>query len=346
VSEAIDNQTVVLEHTQNALPTGTRFGEFEIIGLVGEGGFGIVYLAQDHSLERRVALKEYMPALIASRAANASVAVRSEQHRETFEIGRRSFVNEAHLLARFDHPALVKVHRFWEDNGTAYMVMPYYEGRTLREALKAHEQIIDESWIRKILVPVIDALEVIHRDNCFHRDIAPDNIMLLRDDRPVLLDFGAARRVIGDMTQALTAILKPGFAPVEQYSELPGMKQGAWTDVYALAAVIHFMILGKTPPSSIDRMMQQDAYQPLATVAAGRFSDTFLRGVDHCLAVRVEDRPQTMEEMRKALGWEMFPPLVATVDQENRKNRGKGKSRCQKNRGQTTISQGKSWCDP
>ena len=120
---------------QNALPVGTMLGEFEIIDLVGEGGFGIVYLAQDHSLHRKVALKEYMPALLASRGKDASVAVRSERQRETFDIGLRSFVNEARMLAQFDHPALIKVFRFWEANRTAYMVMPYLSGQTLQDAL-------------------------------------------------------------------------------------------------------------------------------------------------------------------------------------------------------------------
>lgn len=302
----------VAESSHNALPVGTLLGEFELIGLVGEGGFGIVYLAQDHSLERKVALKEYMPASLASRAGDATVSVRSERHRETFEIGRRSFVNEARLLAQFDHPALVKVYRFWEANGTAYMAMPYYDGRTLRDVLRARGGLPDESWIRKVLAPVIDALELIHREKCFHRDVAPDNIMLLRDDRPVLLDFGAARRVIGDMTQALTVILKPGYAPIEQYAEMPGMQQGPWTDVYALAAVIHFMITGRTPPPSVGRMMQ-DSYQPLAQLVAGKYSDTFLRGVDRCLSVKAEDRPQDMAQMRELLGWSLDSPLFATT---------------------------------
>jgi serine/threonine protein kinase len=293
--------------SHNALPAGTRLGEFEIEGLIGEGGFGIVYLARDHSLERRVALKEYMPASLASRGHDASVTVRSERHRETFEVGRRSFVNEARLLAQFDHAALVKVYRFWEANGTAYMVMPFYDGVTLRDALKARGAPPDEAWIRKILSPVMDALEIIHAENCFHRDIAPDNIMLLRDERPVLLDFGAARRVIGDMTQALTVILKPGYAPIEQYAEMPGMKQGPWTDIYALAAVVYFMITGRTPPPSVGRMMQ-DSYEPLATIAAGRYNPTFLAGIDACLGVRAESRPQTIGQMRELVGFTFAVP--------------------------------------
>ena len=288
--------------SDEALPIGTRLFEFEIVDLVGQGGFGIVYLADDHSLQRRVAIKEYMPSALATRGADASVIVRSERHADTFEIGRRSFVNEARLLAQFDHPALLKVYRFWEANGTAYMAMPYYAGKTLRDTLRERQgQPPDEAWIRKILAPVMDALELMHSQNCFHRDVAPDNIMLLRDGRPVLLDFGAARRVISDMTQALTVILKPGYAPIEQYAEMPGVKQGPWTDIYALGAVVYFTITGRTPPPAVGRMMQ-DVYEPLAVVAAGRYSDQFLKGIDQCLRVKGEDRPQSIAQMRAVLG--------------------------------------------
>ena len=289
--------------SQNALPIGTRLSEFEIVGLVGEGGFGIVYLADDHSLHRRVAVKEYMPASLATRALDSTVMLRSEQFAETFAIGLRSFVNEARLLAQFDHPSLVKVHRFWEANGTAYMAMPYFSGKTLKQVLKERSEAPDEAWIRHLLSPLMDALELIHHENCFHRDIAPDNIMLLADGRPVLLDFGAARRVIGDMTQALTVILKPGYAPIEQYAEIPGARQGAWTDIYALAAVVYLMISGHTPPPSVGRMMQDD-YQPLAQLAAGRYSEVFLRGIDRCLSVKGGDRPQSIAEMRELIGFD------------------------------------------
>lgn len=290
--------------SNNALPIGTCLSEFEIVDLVGEGGFGIVYLAEDHSLKRRVAIKEYMPSSLAERGEDSSVVVRSERHTDTFEVGRRSFVNEALLLAQFDHQALVKVYRFWEANGTAYMAMPFYAGKTLREVLKERSEPPDERWLRKVLMPLMDALELIHAENCFHRDVAPDNIMILRDERPVLLDFGAARRVISDMTQALTVILKPGFAPIEQYADMPGVKQGPWTDIYALAAVIYFIIVGRTPPPSVNRMMQ-DSYEPLTVVAAGRYSDRLLRGIDQCLAVRAEDRPQSIREMRQLLGFDL-----------------------------------------
>lgn len=294
----------------NSLPVGTRLGEFEIIDLVGEGGFGIVYLAQDHSLHRKVALKEYMPASLALRGQDTSVSVRSERDRATFDIGLRSFVNEARMLAQFDHPALVKVYRFWEANGTAYMVMPFFSGQTLQEVLKQRGDPPDEAWIRKILMPLMDALEIIHGDSVYHRDIAPDNVMLLADERPVLLDFGAARRVISDMTHALTVILKPGYAPIEQYADMPGMKQGPWTDVYALAAVVYFMIRKSKPPAAVSRLMQ-DSYEPLMqSEATARYSAAFLQGIDRCLSVRAGDRPQSIAAMREAIDPASIPAVA------------------------------------
>ena len=286
----------------SGLPPGTRLGEFEITELVGEGGFGLVYAAHDHSLQRRVALKEYMPSSLAARAGGSQVQVKSQRHRETFEAGLKSFINEARLLASFDHPSLVKVYRFWEANGTAYMVMPFLDGATLKDVLRQMGSPPDEAWLRSVLGPLTEALLVIHAEQCYHRDIAPDNVMLMPGGkRWLLLDFGAARRVIGDMTQALTVILKPGYAPVEQYAEIPGMKQGPWTDVYALAAVVYFAIMGRTPPPSVGRLLN-DTYVPLVQAAAGRYSERFLAAIDRALAVRPEQRTQSIGEFRSDLG--------------------------------------------
>ena len=281
----------------NALPAGTRMGEFELLSMIGEGGFGIVYLAQDHSLHRQVAIKEYMPSALAARTQAMTVSVRSRRHAETFEAGLRSFINEARLLAQFDHPSLIKVYRFWEANGTAYMVMPLYRGKTLTATLRALPGPPDEVWLRSLLAPVLDALEVMHRADTFHRDIAPDNIMLLEDGRPVVLDLGAARRVIGDMTQALTVILKTGYAPIEQYGEMPGVKQGPWTDLYALGSVVYFAVTGQTPPQSVTRVMT-DKYVPLAHAVAGHYSPGFLEAIDACLAVLPQHRPQSVAALR------------------------------------------------
>jgi serine/threonine protein kinase len=285
----------------NVLPVGTRLGEFEITDLIGEGGFGIVYLAYDHSLERNVALKEYMPSGLASRTRTMQVTVRSQGQEETFKIGLRSFINEAKLLARFDSPSLVKVFRFWEGNGTAYMAMPYYEGVTLKQALKTSKIAPTEEWIKAFLAYLFDAVEIIHAAHCYHRDIAPDNILLLKDGRPLLLDFGAARRVIGDRTQGPTAILKPGFAPIEQYADIPTLKQGAWTDVYGLASVVYYLITGMPPPPAVSRIISDDMV-PAREAGKGRYQEVFLAAIDHAMAVKPEHRIQSINQFRTALG--------------------------------------------
>lgn len=295
-------QERINEHGDHSLPIGTRLGEFEITQRIGEGGFSVVYLAWDHSLDRKVALKEYMPFSIAARGGPTQVNARSERHRETFDAGLRSFINEAKLLAQFDHPSLVKVYRFWEANGTAYMVMPFYQGSTVRDTVRQMSGAPDEAWIGGLLRPLAEALKVIHLAQCYHRDIAPDNVILLADSgQPLLLDFGAARRVVTGMTQALTVILKPGYAPIEQYDEVPGMKQGPWTDVYALAAVVHWLVTGKTPPASVGRLLR-DAYVPLTEAAAGRYSERFLAATDRALAVMPDRRTPSIDAFMAELG--------------------------------------------
>lgn len=285
----------------NALPVGTRMAEFEVLRVIGEGGFGIVYLVQDHMLQRRVAIKEYMPATLATRGEGLEVVVKAERDRALFNAGLDGFLQEARMLAQFDHPALLKVYRFWQANGTAYMVMPFYEGTTLKATLKAMGAAPDERWLMALLAPLTEALGVLHAERCYHRDIAPDNILLLAGSgKPLLLDFGAARMVISDATQALTAILKPGYAPVEQYAEVPGMKQGPWTDVYALCAVVYAAITGTKPPAAVGRTVQ-DSYVPLVRAAAGRYSAGFLQAIDDGLRVRPDERTESVQALRQAI---------------------------------------------
>jgi hypothetical protein len=179
-------------------------------------------------------------------------------------------------------------------------VMPYYEGATLAQRLARPNERPDEAWLRALLDPLLDALAQMHAAHCYHRDIAPDNILLLPCGRPLLLDFGAARHVIVDMSQALTVILKTGYAPVEQYGEVPDMAQGPWTDLYALGSVVEFAIMGRTPPQAVTRFLA-DKREPLAVAAAGRYSDAFLRAIDRALAVLPQDRPQSVQDMHALL---------------------------------------------
>ena len=283
-----------------AMPKGTRLAEFEITRLIGVGGFGIVYLAHDASLGRDVALKEYMPSSLAFRKDGTTVMPKSSGSSEAFLAGLRSFINEARMLALFDHPSLVKVYRFWEANGTAYMVMQYCQGQTLKKALATMIEPPSEQWLTNMLNPLVDALQVIHDKHCFHRDISPDNIFLLNNGQPVLLDFGAARQVIGNMVNNLTVILKPGYAPIEQYAGDPNMPQGPWTDIYALGAVLHFAITGNPPNVSVGRLVK-DNLVPLERTGHGHYSAGFLRCIDHMLGVRQDQRPQSIAELKELL---------------------------------------------
>ncbi|MBI5717472.1 MAG: serine/threonine protein kinase [Burkholderiales bacterium] len=287
------------EHV-SALPPGTRLGEFEVRGLLGVGGFGIVYLAFDHALEREVAIKEYMPASMAGRTETLHVSLRSQGDAEVFALGLRSFVNEAKLLARFDHPSLIKVHRFWEANGTAYMAMPVLRGSTLKDIRRSTGRGPDEAWVRAMLAPLLGALEQLHNEGVYHRDIAPDNIHLEGDGRPVLLDFGAARRVISGKTQTLTAILKPAYAPIEQYAESGAVKQGPWTDIYALGATLHYMLLGHPPAPATARTVADEASGLMQQTLPG-CSPQLLAVIDWMLAPRPAERPQSVAALRAVL---------------------------------------------
>jgi len=304
-------QDVQRPTTDDILPPGARVGEFEIQRWVGAGGFGIVYLAYDHSLMRSVAVKEYLPASLAQRAGDNTIAVRSEQDRNTFEAGLHSFINEARLLAQFDHPALIRVFRFWEENQTAYMATPFYEGETLRTLVRREPEIINESWIRALLSPLLNALETLHRGNVFYRDISPDNIVIQKNGAPVLVDFGAARFIADDRGGKVAAIVKPGYAPVEQYSEELASRQGPWSDVYAVCAMLHYMITGKAPPAAATRAIS-DNYVPLhRRRELMGYTRDFLRAIDFGLTVHAEDRPQSIAELRELLNWR--PEMYATT---------------------------------
>jgi len=298
------------EGSGKALPSGARLAEFEIIRVLGEGGFGIVYLAFDQQLHRHVAIKEYFPSSYAVRRDEQTITALSPNHVETYRAGMASFIEEARLLARFEHPALVKVLRYWEANGTAYMVMPHYAGRTLRDLLKTADEYSTEVELRWLMSPLLDAVAVMHDEQCFHRDISPENIIIRPSGAPVLLDFGAARRILGDSNKALTVVLKQNYAPIEQYSDDGAIAQGPWTDIYALAAVMYTAIVRKPPPSAVARVYQ-DPVKPLAKVAPVGFTPQFLRGVDIGMAVKPEDRPRTIAAFKEVLGLSAAAPAAS-----------------------------------
>lgn len=291
------------EFTVRPLPLGHRLGELQLDEVLGIGGFGIVYRAFDRTLRRAVAIKEYMPSMLATRGGDYTVSLRSERFAQAFDAGRGAFLNEARLLAQFDHPGLVKVLHFWESHGTAYMVMPFYEGRTLKQLLDGGMRI-SETQLRSIVAALLGALDTLHRAQCFHRDVALDNVLIRPNGSAILLDFGAARKRIGDLVDDGAMMIKPGYAPIEQYTDDPAFSQGPWTDLYALGAVMHAMITGELPPAAVVRSIK-DTYRPLATreLPAGEvYSPAFLAAVDHALQLRIPDRPESVAAFAAELG--------------------------------------------
>ena len=291
----------------DALPVGTRLGEFEIQGLLGFGGFGMVYRGYDHSLERQVAIKEYMPSALVARSVNYELSVRSSADTQTFQAGLQSFIAEARLLARFDHPSLVKVYRFWEANNTAYMAMPLYQGITLKQARMQMSGPPPEDWLRVVIWSVLEALKVLHSCDALHRDVSPDNIFLQDQGPPVLLDLGAARLAVLEGNKKHTAVLKVNYAPIEQYADVSDMREGPWTDIYALAAVIHGCVCNEPPLPATFRVVR-DRLPSMAKIAkttethfGQTYSSSFIKAIDHALAIQPGDRPATVEAFAKAL---------------------------------------------
>ncbi|QTF07908.1 protein kinase [Brenneria izadpanahii] len=279
----------------NALPPGYRFNEFEIKEVIGGGGFGIVYRAWDHQLERTIAIKEFMPTTLAVRNDDMTLVLRSERFSKAYTAGLNSFIQEARLLARFNHPNLLHVLRFWVQNDTAYMGTVFYSGTTLSKLREAHPELINEAWIRRTLPMLFGAIKTIHDEGYLHRDISLDNIQIQDNGLPVLLDFGSARRSIGNISDETETMLRPGFAPIEQYTDDNESEQGPWTDIYALGAVLHTLIVGSPPPVSVVRSIQ-DSYQPLVERRPEGYSLSLLQAVDRALALKIENRPQSIGE--------------------------------------------------
>ena len=282
------------------LPEGTILDEsYRILRVVGSGGFGITYEAEDIRLGTSVAIKEYYPHDFGERVASMSVRPRSERHEKTFDWGRSNFLKEARTLARFDHPSILRVSRIFEANSTAYMVMRFERGESFEHWLRSLGRPPTQEELDRILAPLLDALETLHAANFLHRDIAPDNIVVRDDGSPVLLDFGAARRAVAEMTQALTGIVKAGYSPYEQYSSDRRL-QGTWSDIYALGATLYRAIAG-SPPEEATLRLDDDQMVAAALVGRGRYRSGFLGAIDACLKVRPSGRPQSVVALRQLL---------------------------------------------
>jgi serine/threonine protein kinase len=282
------------------LPVNTVLDDsYRIVRVVGSGGFGITYEAEDIKLNMRVALKEYYPLEFGDRDSTMSVKPKSDRHRQTFQWGRSNFLQEARTLARFEHPSIVRVTRVFEANSTAYMVMRFEQGQSFEDWLAGLGRSPTQDELDRIVAPILDALQMLHAENFLHRDIAPDNIVVRADGTPVLLDFGAARRAVAEMSRTLTGIVKAGYSPHEQYS-VDGRLQGPWSDIYALGGTLYRAVTGKTPEEAALRV-DEDHMPAAAQSARGHFRAEFLTAIDACLKVRHAERPRSVAQLRPML---------------------------------------------
>lgn len=284
---------------RNALQPGYQLLWYNIRSILGQGAFGITYLAQDVNLKRLVAVKEFLPSQYAMRDGNEMVRPVSDDVEEKFMWGLRRFIDEARILDQFEHTNIVRIMNIFEANNTAYLVMRYEQGVSLKEIL-IRQKFLDEADLLNILYPVLDGLEKIHEEGFIHRDIKPANIFVRTDGTPVLLDFGSARQSLLKETHTLTSLVSPGYAPIEQYVSKSD-KQGPWSDIYGMAATLYRAVTGMPPNDAVTRGealtgSQEDTLIKCRELADKRYSDQFIAAIQHGLEFLTRDRPQTVQE--------------------------------------------------
>jgi hypothetical protein len=288
---------MAIEH-RNALPAGYELEGYRIEGVLGHGGFGITYRATDLANDRLVAMKEYLPAGFATRDPSVfSVHPTGPEDAEDFQWGLQRFEQEALTLAAFNHPNIVAVHRYFEANSTAYLVMEYERGDSLASIL-ARDGALPEDEVREFLYPLMNGLSRVHKAGFLHRDIKPENVYIRTDGTPVLLDFGSARHAVGARSQSLTSIVSGGYAPFEQY--VADGHQSPASDVYSLGATLYRTITEQKPPEATARI-NDDPFIPARAAAKKKYSPELLAAIDAALRVHERDRPQSIEEFADIL---------------------------------------------
>ena len=307
-----DDRTVLA--TIKALAPGYELAWYTIKQVLGQGGFGITYLGYDNNLAREVAIKEYLPASFAYRQQDFSVKPLTGEHRDHYNWGLESFLNEAKTLAKFNHDNIVRVHAVFEQNSTAYMVMEYEHGDSLAALLK-QRGTVDQAFQEAVFFPIFDGLEKIHELGFIHRDIKPSNIYIRGNNTPVLIDFGSAREASLQQSGEITSLVSQGYTPLEQYSSSYG-QQGPWTDIYSLAATMYQGITGKLPDDAVSRSAKRFRSQPddITQLAAARFpgyEQRFLDAVFAGLALEPELRAADLSQWKQAFnhGNETIPTI-------------------------------------
>jgi len=288
-------------YNHHALPAGTMIQEYRLTRILGIGGFGIVYVAENVYLDETVAIKEFLPVGLATRVEGTQVAPLSRDKEEIYNWALKKYLEEAKILWELSRPiphrSIVRVTRFHEDNGTAYMVMDYEEGQPLSSILKKSGTLPEEQ-IKAILYPLLDGLEKVHAASIWHRDIKPDNILVRADGSPVLIDFGAAHRDMIGNDQSLISVFSPAYAAPEQVYQ--DGKQGPWTDIYALGVTLYRATTGVVPPSVSERY-KDTMCPPASEVAHNTYSPALLHAIDAALILAPEARPQSIKEWRNLI---------------------------------------------
>ncbi len=294
---------VAVRQYRDALPEGCDLLWYRIREVLGQGTFGITYLAEDLSDGRSVAIKEYLPPQVARRGEEQALQPLSEVLFDDYASGLGRFIAEAENLYRFDHPHIVRVVDLFEANNTAYLVMAYEDGENLQSIL-SRRATLSEHEILRILFPLLEALQALHDQQFAHRDVKPSNIFIRHNGSPVLLDFGSARQIAPSEAHTLTNLVSPGYAPIEQYSSSPE-KQGPWTDIYALGATLYRAVTGVIPAQATARAEAlvhggTDPHVPASEAASGLYSAGLLEAIDWALQFRSQDRPQSIEDWQSA----------------------------------------------
>lgn len=283
-----------------ALAIGTNVGHYRIDNELGRGGFGITYRAHDNQ-QGLVAIKEFFPQHGSTRdPVSHEVRTTSERDRGAYEEGKQRVVTEARMLMQFRHRHIVKFLDIFQSNNTVYLALSYEPGTSLSKWRESMGRGPTQQEMDTLLPALLEALAVLHRSRVLHRDLAPDNIHLRSVDDPVILDFGTARSPIMSDGRPLTGFVKPGFSPHEQYDERDTSQQGPWTDIYAMAATLYWLIVGQYPTDARSRWINETMV-PLSRMPGLRYRPKFLAAVDWGMRLKVRDRPQSVREWRDAL---------------------------------------------
>ena len=290
-----------MKTADNSLEIGAILeNRYHVESILGIGGFGITYKAHDDTLDCTVVIKEYLPEECGARDGDSISVIPRTNREDDYHYGLEKYLEEARVLAKFKNPNIVKVTNFIKANGTAYIIMDFEDGIALDEWLKKKSDSVDEKSILQIIVPVLKGLTEVHKAGLLHRDIKPGNIFLRKEGGPLLIDFGAARQALGEQSKSISAIISMGYAPPEQYTTRG--KQGPYTDLYAVGAVLYKLITGETPIDSVDRSHEMadeepDPLTPCVEAGKGKVADWLCALTDRMLQLRAKNRPQTAEEV-------------------------------------------------